>query len=269
MKPSRQEELRQSAHYDDIASEYDRHYSDPTSERYRARFVNQALTAGIDLRGRDVLEAMCGSGSTIGYLLGLGAKVTGLEISPTLVSTLKQKWPQAGAIEASILDTGLPDASFDCVVVVGGLHHVQPHVEPAIDEIYRILRPGGWLCFSEPHAGSLPDLVRGWWYRVDNLFERNEAALDVDGLQRANRGRFEFVTTRYSGSIAYLLVYNSMVFRVPVGLKRFYARPLMAVEAALAPLVGKRLGCFVICQWRKLGADAATSVGGTHSPSRS
>jgi SAM-dependent methyltransferase len=251
MTAAKSAEERQSAHYDEIASEYDRHYSDPTSERYRARFVNGPLTAGIELKDRDVLEAMCGSGSTIAYLVAQGARVTGLDISENLINTFKQKWPQCGALQASILDTGLPEASFDCVVVVGGLHHVQPHVEPAVDEIYRILRPGGWFCFAEPHAQSLPDLVRGLWYRVDNLFERNEAALDLDALQAANRGRFDFVTTRYSGSIAYLLVYNSMVFRIPVRLKRYYAPALMALESGLAPLVRKRVGCFVVSQWRK------------------
>jgi ubiquinone/menaquinone biosynthesis C-methylase UbiE len=251
MTNTRHEEERQSVHYDEIASEYDRHYSDPTSEAYRARFVNGPLTQGIDLEGRNVLEAMCGSGSTIGYLLSKGAKVTGLDISENLVTTFKQKWPQCDAIQASILDSGLPDASFDCVVVVGGLHHVQPHVNGAVDEIYRILKPGGWFCFAEPHAQSLPDLIRGWWYRVDNLFERNEAALDLDSMKAANRERFDFVMTKYSGSIAYLLVYNSMVFRIPVSWKRYYAPPLLALESALAPLVGKRLGTFVVCQWRK------------------
>ena len=251
MKNIRNEEERQSVHYDEIATEYDRHYSDPTSEVYRAKFVNGPLTQGIDLEGRNVLEAMCGSGSTIAYLLSKGAKVTGLDISETLMTTFKQKWPQATALQGSILDTGLPDASFDCVVVVGGLHHVQPHVQGAVDEIYRILKPGGWFCFAEPHAQSLPDLIRNLWYRVDNLFERNEEALDLDAMMAANRGRFDFVTTKYSGSIAYLLVYNSMVFRIPVSWKRYYAPPLLALESALAPLVGKRLGTFVVCQWRK------------------
>jgi ubiquinone/menaquinone biosynthesis C-methylase UbiE len=250
-------ERRQSTHYDEIATEYDRHYSDETSERYRERFVNGPMTAGIDLQGRDVLEAMCGSGSTAQYLLSKGGRLSGLDISPTLMQTFKQKWPAATAICGSILDTGLPDASFDCVFVVGGLHHVQPHLDPAIDEIYRILRPGGYFCFAEPHARSFPDMVRRLWYKVDRLFERNEEAIDVNDLKSKNAGRFDFITTKYSGNLAYLLVYNSMVFRVPLRWKRFYASPLLSAEAAINRVLSRGTSCFVVCQWRKKPASAA------------
>ena len=251
MKSTRDEERLQSAHYDEIAREYDRHYSDETSERFRERFLNNPLTGGIDLNGRDVLEAMCGSGSTAQYLLSKGARLCGLDISPALMETFKQKWPAATAVCASILDTGLPDASFDAVFVVGALHHVQPHLDAAIDEVYRLLRPGGYFCFAEPHAHSIPDTVRRFWYRFDRLFERNEEAIDIDDLKAKNAGRFDFITTRYSGNIAYLLVYNSMVFRVPVSWKRVYAPPLLAAEAAINRVLSRRISCFVVCQWRK------------------
>ena len=255
MKSQRDEEALQSTHYDEIATEYDRHYSDETSERYRERFVNGPMTEGIDLRGKDVLEAMCGSGSTAQYLLSKGARLSGLDISPALMQTFKEKWPAATAICGSILDTGLPDASFDCVFVVGGLHHVQPHLDPAIDEIHRILRPGGYFCFAEPHARSLPDAVRRLWYKVDRLFERNEEAIDVDALKAANTQRFDFITTKYSGNLAYLLVYNSMVFRLPLSWKRFYAPALLSAEAAINRVLSRPISCFVVCQWRKKPAS--------------
>jgi|ERR1700693_339624 len=257
MKSTRDEERLQSAHYDEIAREYDRHYSDETSERYREQFVNGPMTEGIDLNGRDVLEPMCGSGSTAQYLLSKGARLSGLDISPALMQTFKEKFPTATAICGSILDTGLPDESFDAVFVVGGLHHVQPHLDPAIDEIYRILRPGGYFCFAEPHARSFPDTVRRLWYKVDRLFERNEEAIDVDDIKSKNAARFDFITTRYAGSLAYLLVYNSMVFRIPLRWKRVYAPPLLAAEAAINKVLRRGISCFVVCQWRKKPASGA------------
>lgn len=59
----------------------------------------------------------------------------------------------------------LPDASFDVVCIGGALHHFHPGVQSAIDELHRVLKPGGILCFNEPHAGSLPDIARKIWYR--------------------------------------------------------------------------------------------------------
>lgn len=244
-------ERTQGTHYDCIGATYDAHYSDRTSERYRDLFVNPPLIGTLDLRERNVLEAMCGSGSTASYALAKGARLTGLDISTELISAFRSRWPPALAVQGSILATGFVADSFDCVFVVGGLHHVQPFVQGAIDETFRILKPGGYLCFAEPHSGSLPDLVRRRWYKLDPLFESGEEAIDIELLEANNAERFDFVFKRYAGNVAYLLVFNSLVFRVPLGLKRFYAPILFRLESFLSRTLGRRLSCFVIWQWRK------------------
>lgn len=244
-------ERLQREHYDRIAHRYAQHYGDAWSQRYRDRFFHAPMLQGIELSGARVLEAMCGSGETTGYLLEQGAQVTGVDISETEVDAFRKRWPGAQARRASILDTQLPDGSFDCVVVVGGLHHVHPHVERAIDEIHRVLRPGGHFCFVEPHAGSLPDRARRIWYRRDRLFAANEEALDVAALKTRFAGKFDFLVERHAGNVAYLLVLNSMILRVPLALKRRIAPALLAVESLLQPLQGRRLSCFVVGRWRK------------------
>lgn len=244
-------EQGQRERYARVHAEVERHCADSYSLEYRARFIDGPLGEGLDLAGKDVLEAMCSGGYTTGYLLARGARVTGLDLSPELIATFRAKWPGCDAVCASILDTGLPDASFDAVVIMGGLHHVHPHLPAALDEIHRILRPGGHFCFVEPHAGSLPDRVRRAWYRLDRRFERNEASVDLDGMMLANVGRFEFLRTGYYGNLAYLLVFMSRVLRAPAGLKRLYARPLMAWESLAHRFVGRRLSCYAICRWRK------------------
>lgn len=240
----------QKAHFNKIAQEYDRHYSDAASHQYREKFINRALTENLDLAGKNVLEAMCGGGAITRHLLGSGAKVTGLDISEEMIRAFKKRWPDCKALCASIFDNTIPDNSFDAVIIVGGLHHLQPKVEEALDEFFRILKPGGFLCFFEPHAGALPDFFRKIWYRFDKLFEQNEAAIDLDKLKAGNR-RFEFVKTQYGGNIAYLLVYNSFIFRVPLKLKRLYAPFIIRLEKFLNRFQGKRLSCYVISQWQK------------------
>lgn len=249
-------EALQAAHYDKIADEYESHYSDQYSLAYRERFINRPLLRNLDLAGRDVLEALCGSGTVTGDLLQRGARVTGLDISPRMMAVFQERWPDCTALIASILDTGLPDDSFDAITIVGGLHHLHPDVDRAIDELYRILRPGGHLCFMEPHAGSLPNFFRKVWYRFDSTFETNEAAVDVDALRARNASRFQTITTTYQGNVAFLLVFNSMIFRVPLGLKRFYAPPLFALEGLINRFGGKRFSCFVVSQWKKRAAAA-------------
>ena len=74
-------EALQKGHYDSIAEKYATHYGDAWSHRYRDRFVYRDLFRNIPLAGKNVVEAMCGSGETTRYLLERGASVTGIEIS--------------------------------------------------------------------------------------------------------------------------------------------------------------------------------------------
>jgi SAM-dependent methyltransferase len=248
---SRQEQL-QRQHYDRLAAQYELHYSDEYSMQYRFRFFYAPMTQSIELKGRRVLDALCGSGQTTHYLLMKGAKVTGLDVSGEVISEFRRRWPEASAVHASILDSKLDDASFDCVMIVGGLHHLHPHVDETIDEVHRILKPGGYFCFMEPHVGSLPDLVRRLWYRIDRkMFEENEGAIDVGALEMRNSRRFEFVITKYCGNVAYLLVLNSLVFRIPIRWKRYYSPLLMKLEGLIGKYQGPALSCFVLGRWRK------------------
>lgn len=244
-------EATQRAHYDRIGAEYEAHCDDPTSREYRTRFIDQPLLDGIDLAGREVLEAMCVSGMTTSGLLARGGHVTGLDISEECIAAFRRRWPHCRALCASITDTGLPAASFDAVVVVGGLHHLQPHVEPGVDEIHRLLRPGGWFCFLEPHVGSLPDWFRRRWYRRDRRFAANEAAIDLAALKARYADRFEFAKEYYCGNLGFLLVYNSMILKIPLRLKPLYAPALLRLEAMITRVQGRRLACVVICQWQK------------------
>ena len=209
MKP----ELVQKELYDRIASDYEAHYDDEESQRFRETFIYPHLLGRIDFTGARVLEAMCGSGQVTRQLLARGAHVVGLDVSQSQVGLFKAKFPRCVAVCASV--------------------------------------PGGYLCFSEPHTGSLPDIIRKVWYRLDPLFLSNEASLDFAKLKRTFADRFEFGPDHYLGSIGYLLIFNSLVFRVPLWLKKAYAPPMMNVERALSAFHGRRLSCFCVSQWQK------------------
>jgi SAM-dependent methyltransferase len=245
-------ERQQQRHYDTIAADYEAHYSDEWSVEYRRRFIYEPMFAGLNLAGLQVLDAMCGSGQTTSYLLARGASVTGLDISNEVIDTFQSRWAGANVVKRSLLDSGLPDNSFDCVAVVGGLHHIHPNLKAAVREIHRVLKPGGHFCFMEPHSGSLPDVVRKVWYRFDRFFSDNEAAIDVSALQRDFRGSFELRKVNYLGNVAFLLVLNSLIFRIPPKSKKSFAPLLMKLEPWINKLQTKLTSCFAVTQWQKL-----------------
>jgi ubiquinone/menaquinone biosynthesis C-methylase UbiE len=246
------EEQNQAELFDRIASEYEQHYSDKYSQRYRALFYNTPLIEGLNLSGKRVLEGMCGSGQTTQFLLSKGAEVVGLDISEQMINSFKRSFPNNQAVQASMLDTKLEEASFDYVIIVGSLHHLQPHVQAAIDEVFRLLKPGGYFCFIEPHSGSLPDLVRKLWYKLDkHFFEENESSIDFNQLAVINAQRFEVCKTKYLGNIAYILVLNTLILRMPKKLKRLYTPTLLRLEAFISKFQNKTFSCFIVGQWRK------------------
>ena len=241
----------QKAHFDTIQRRYEAHYDDACSRRYRDRFFHERMFRGVDLAGKTVLEAMCGSGQTTSFLLSKGATVTGLDVSEESITSFCARWPSCRAIRASVLESNLESEAFDLIVVVGGLHHLHPHISAAIVEFHRFLKPAGFFCFVEPHRGSLPDWVRRRWYRRDDLFAKNEDSVDLDSMKREFADCFDFLLEDYLGNVAYLLVLNSMVFRVPLKLKPLYTPPLMVVESALVPLQTRLLSCVAVSRWQK------------------
>ena len=252
MQENNHAEQLQRQHFDAIASKYAAHYGDTWSQKYRHRFINEPMLENINLSGAKVIDALCGNGETTGYLLEKGAHITGVDISQEAIENFRKCFPICIGSCTSILSTGLESSFYDCVVVVGGLHHLHPNVLDAIKEIYRILKVGGYFCFMEPHKGSFPDRVRQLWYQSDSLFSENEAAIDLTALKAEFSPKFKFIKEDYKGNIAYLLVLNSLIFRIPLRAKPIYSPLLIEIESMVEKLQGKLFSCFVICQWMKI-----------------
>jgi hypothetical protein len=56
---------------------------------------------------------------------------------------------------------------------------------------------------------------------------------------------------RYLGGPGYFLVLNSLVFRLPRGVKRRLTPSLLAAEAAYNRLPGSRLFPYFLARWRR------------------
>lgn len=244
-------ETLQKEHYERIAAEYDNHYNDLHSQKYIRRFIIEPMFAGIELNNKSVLEGMCGGGQVTEFLLEKNARVTGLDISPQQTVNYKRRHGKADVVCGSVLNSGIESESFDVVAVVGGIHHMPPHINESIHEIHRVLKPGGRFCFAEPHSETLAESFRRAWYKRDSLFAENEAAININELHKDFQEHFNFGDEYYLGNAGYLFILNSMVFRIPLKLKPIYSPVLMATEAVLNKLLGKPFSCYVIAQWQK------------------
>lgn len=116
---------------------------------------NEDITQYYDPAGKVVLDYGCGPGYLTSYLFGRGAlRVTGIDVSEGEIRQAREEAASEGFAERSsfmVADahaTGLPDDSFDLIVGESILHHLDLRV--ALEEIRRILRPGGRAVFLEP-----------------------------------------------------------------------------------------------------------------------
>jgi SAM-dependent methyltransferase len=119
----------------------------------------------VPLMQRDIVELGCGNAQTARALLQRhpGCHVTGLEVDTRQhAKNLDNPQPGLEFIAAGAEAIPFPDASFDLTLMLKSLHHVPvPAMAGALDEIARVLRPGGYLYVSEPvFAGEMNEVVR-------------------------------------------------------------------------------------------------------------
>ena len=101
------------------------------------------------LRGGDVLDVGCGDGR-YSRLLETSNRVVSLDLSAVgAAMTRASRRPGSPILRGSALELPFEDASFDAVVALETLEHIEDD-RAALVECFRVLRPGGRLLFSVP-----------------------------------------------------------------------------------------------------------------------
>ncbi|MFN6558603.1 MAG: class I SAM-dependent methyltransferase [Nostoc sp. ChiSLP01] len=114
----------------------------------------QGLTIDSDTQ---VLDLCCGSGQTTQLLVKLSQNVTGLDASPFSLQRARQNVPSASYVQAFAESMPFADNLFDVVHISVALHEMEPQqLRKIINEVYRVLKPGGVLTLIDFHAPTNP-----------------------------------------------------------------------------------------------------------------
>src|SRR5262249_28656522 len=101
--------------------------------------------------GQRVLDVACGTGVAAITAARLGAKVTGLDLTPQLLERARENSQIAKLDvdwhEGDAENLPFKDGEFDVVMSQFG-HIFAPRPEVAIAEMLRVLKPGGTLAFA-------------------------------------------------------------------------------------------------------------------------
>ena len=123
-----------------------------------------ALLLG-DVTGTGLLDFGCGMGEESIYFSRLGARVTAIDISEVGIASLRRRAARhrldIRALEMRADPTSFANASFDRIHGLGILHHIG--IERGLQEVARLLRPGGTGVFLEPMGDSpTVEAVKAW-----------------------------------------------------------------------------------------------------------
>ena len=134
------------AFYDKWADDYDRQMLDELGYLSPTRSAEGLATRLAD-RDAEILDIGCGTGLACAPLAARGyRRLDGLDLSPAMIRVCAGRGIYRELFVADVnRPLGFADASYDGVVSSGTFTHGHVGPEP-LDEIFRVLRPGGLLC---------------------------------------------------------------------------------------------------------------------------
>lgn len=175
-----------------------------------------------------VLDVGCGTGVVAITAAKTGAQVSGLDLSPQLIERARYNSDLAKLkvdfIEGDVENLPYPDRNFDVVVSQFG-HMFAPRPKVAIQEMLRVLKPGGTIAFST----WPPDLF------VGKLFQLvSQLSPPVEGVSPPSKwGNPDFVREQFGNQVKNLVFDQSVVFFPALSLVHYRE----SIEKTLGPVI--------------------------------
>lgn len=114
-----------------------------------------SLLDGVTLKNKVIADIGCGTGRHWQKLLDNSpAQLVGFDVSKEMLAVLQQKFPQQKTVRLTDSHINLPDASCDTVISTLAIAHI-PDAKTALEEWYRILKPGGDILLTDYHPDAL------------------------------------------------------------------------------------------------------------------
>lgn len=151
-----------SLNYDYIDSTIDQYYR-PVQGYFMRKRLEMALSLMKDKKVDRILDVGYGGGTFMPTLTRLGKELHGIDTLPNpkdVEKILRKQNVKAKLITGSIFKTPYKKDYFDTVVCISVLEHfTKKQLSLAVNEMYRILKPGGYLIMGFPVKNPITDFI--------------------------------------------------------------------------------------------------------------
>jgi SAM-dependent methyltransferase len=225
-------------------------------ERGRPSYPPDAIDWLLQSGARDVLDLGAGTGKLTIRLVERGLDVTAVDPIPEMLDLLRTSLPDTPALLGTAEEIPLPDDSVDSVLVAQAWHWFDP--ERAIEEVARVLRPGGRLGLvwnvRDERLGWVKDLGRIVGHE-DDPFSRRQVELPAPFVDQELR-QVEWTSYLTPQALIDLVASRSYCITSPAEVRTRtldQVRELLATHPALVNTTGLALPYVTVCIRATLG----------------
>ena len=166
--------------YDRVADEYVRRIFEELQHKPLDRQLLDRFAASVRDVGQ-VCDIGCGPGHVARYLHERGVQVCGVDLSGEMVDRARRLTPAVEFQQGDMMALDIPDGTWGGIVAFYSLIHIpRTDMLHALDELRRVLRPGGVLLLSF-HIGDDTLHLDDFWGQkvcVDFFFFRSAEMAD-------------------------------------------------------------------------------------------
>ncbi len=131
-------------------------------ERYSVQLYNHTIS-GVNLKGKDILEVGSGRGGGASFITRYYKpnSYVGLDLSKKLIRLCKKNYslPGLSFIYGNAENLPFEDMSFDAIVNIESSGSYS-NMDKFLSEVYRVLRPGGYLLLADLRTIEENELLR-------------------------------------------------------------------------------------------------------------
>ena len=141
--------------FDTWPEKYDRWFETPIGRLIRGYESDLVLNMLAPEPGETILDAGCGTGVFSFDILNAGARVIGLELAFNMLQVAQKRFSGGSfqPIQADMLRLPFGDQLFDKSVSITAIEFIED-AQKAVDELFRVTKPGGTIVVTTLNARS-------------------------------------------------------------------------------------------------------------------